>query len=120
MLFYCCMLLQCSKENTVARLISTLSWIILVASFVNGILLGAFVEEFTGDFNFILALAAWLTGVMAWALLLGFSEVIQLLDSNADKGFEMVIDKSLLSKSLLSENAQEPTPAPRIHRLCRA
>lgn len=88
-------------ENDFVSSVHALSLFILIGGFIVGFLLGIFLE------SLIAWVCCWAACIIGGIVLYAVSETVRLLDSIADKEFNMTIDKSLLSKFLLSEEIQQ-------------
>ena len=70
-----------SGENRIAKILKVMAWCVFVLGFILGIVFGQ-VPDRWGDtqFSFALALTYWAVSFFSGMLLLGFAEIIRLLE----------------------------------------
>ncbi len=74
-------------HNLIAKIIRVIGWTIIIigviAGFFAGFVVGGvmFIEYFFQDFSWSAALIVWISTALSGILLMGFSEIIELLDS---------------------------------------
>ncbi len=64
------------SNNGIATLLEVLAILVYIGAFIAGIMMG---KDYYGDFSFGVALIYWVAGLFSGTMLLGFSEVVQLL-----------------------------------------
>jgi len=70
-----------ASSNPVGTVLGIIAVLTYIVSFILGIVLGRHWDEF----EFVLALPYWVAGFIAGTMMLGFSEIIQLLQAIKDK-----------------------------------
>ncbi len=81
-----------TKANPVATLLTVIAWIVFIGGFIAGLVFGT--REVTEgiyytytdtEFSFAIALVYWAVSFISGAMMLGFAEVIKLLQDISDK-----------------------------------
>ena len=83
---------KANKTNTVATVLTAIAWIIFIGGFVSGIVLGN-VEVTKGviytytdtEFSFTIAFTYWAISFISGFFILGFAEIIKLLNDIKNK-----------------------------------
>ena len=74
-------------ENSVASVIRALAWVTIFCGLILGFLLGK--DPYDDEFSFVRALIYWFAGFVSGMMLMGFSEIIRLLQLNATKEYSV-------------------------------
>lgn len=76
--------IQTSGDNPVGTTLKVIAWL----EFIGGIILGIVVGNVTGgySFNLLYAIVAWVSSFISGTLLLGFAEIVTLLQKLVDTG----------------------------------
>jgi hypothetical protein len=76
--------------NQKAKIINALGWIIIVAGCAGSLLLGSEIPVVSGmyykteSYNWVLTIAGIMSSIISGVIFIGFAEIIELLQKNAD------------------------------------
>ena len=83
--------IQTSGENSVATSLKVIAWLTFIGGIILGIIVGNATAEYSWEFNFPFALAAWVSSFISGTLLLGFAEIVTLLQKLVESGSRKLI-----------------------------
>lgn len=96
-------------ENGVASAIRILAWITIIGGLILGFILGK--DPYYDEFSFTLAVVYWAAGIVTGIILLGFAEIIRLLQINATKEYKVYFDKMAFAQTMQKTAAKTDTEA---------
>lgn len=73
------------KSNPIATLLSVIAVLIFIAGFIGGIVMGNAVTEYSWEFSWGTAFICWLGSFFSGSTILGFAEIIWLLNDIKNK-----------------------------------
>lgn len=68
-------------NNSKAKAINTLAWVVLILGILSGLFLGSAFETWGGDYNISVAASFIVSSIISFITLQGFAELIELLDN---------------------------------------
>lgn len=80
-------------ENSVASAIHILAWVTIIGGLILGLILGK--NPYYNEFSFALAVVYWAAGIVTGIMLMGFAEIIRLLQLNATKEYKVYCNKMI-------------------------
>lgn len=96
-------------ENGVASAIRILALITIIGGLILGFILGK--DPYYDEFSFALAVVYWAAGIVTGIILLGFAEIIRLLQINATKEYKVYFDKMAFAQTMQKTAAKADTEA---------
>ena len=96
-------------ENGVASAIRILALITIIGGLILGFILGK--DPYYDEFSFTLAVVYWAAGIVTGIILLGFAEIIRLLQINATKEYKVYFDKMAFAQTMQKTAAKADTEA---------
>ena len=87
-----------NAENSVASAIRILAWVTIIGGLILGFFLGK--GPYDNEFSFTIAVIYWAVSIVTGIMLMGFSEIIRLLQQNAEKEYKIYCKKLDISQSL--------------------
>ena len=96
-------------ENGVASAIRILALITIIGGLILGFILGK--DPYYDEFSFTLAVVYWAAGIVTGIILLGFAEIIRLLQINATKEYKVYFDKMAFAQTMQKTAAKTDTEA---------
>ncbi len=82
---------QSKGQNSVASTLEVFAWLTFTGGVIAGFIVGDTLAEYSWEFNFPLALATWVSSFFSGTCLLGFSEIIKLLQRVVDNGSRQLV-----------------------------
>lgn len=94
-------------ENSVANAIHILAWVTIIGGLILGFLLGK--DPYYDEFSFALAVVYWAAGIVTGIMLMGFAEIIRLLQLNATKEYKVYCNKTIFAQTTQENPAKNDT-----------
>ena len=87
-------------NNSKAKAINTLAWVVLILGILSGLFLGSAFETWGGDYNISVAASFIVSSIISFITLQGFAELIELLDNSNTISRKIVNNFNELSSNL--------------------
>ena len=100
------------EENGVAKVIRIIGWIFIIGGVISSLILGGIFTIY-GKYKWYIAIIGSVISIVNRIIFIGFSEIINLLQTNCDKQAEFIREikntENSLSKTVIVNNSLKKT-----------
>ena len=100
------------EENGVAKVIRIIGWIFIIGGVISSLILGGIFTIYE-KYNWYIAIIGSVISIVNGIIFIGFSEIINLLQTNCDKQAEIIREikntENSLSKTVIVNNSLKQT-----------